>query len=97
MKHFFIGLALLISLVVQAQLKSPAQFLPGYGRQVTYHYQVENYFSYLVQNSAYIQHKPYGQTNEERGLNAYYISTPQNLKDLENIRQNHLYQIGLAA
>ncbi|MXN90676.1 hypothetical protein GR160_05510 [Flavobacterium sp. Sd200] len=97
MKSFFISLILLFSFALQAQLKSPAQFLPGYGRQVTYHYQVENYFNYLVQNSNSIVHKPYGQTNEERGLNAYYISAPENLRNIENIRQNHLYQIGMAS
>ena len=95
MKQLLACLFICISLTVQAQLKSPAEFLPGYGKQVTYYHQVENYFSYLVQNSGYIQHKRYGQTNEERSLNAYYISTPENLKDLENIRQNNLYQIGM--
>lgn len=91
----YLSFFLLLTLSLQAQLKSPAEFLPNYGKHVTYYYQVENYFSYLVQNSTYIQHKPYGKTNEDRGLNAYYISTPENLKDIENIRQNHLYQIGL--
>jgi hypothetical protein len=96
MRYFLTSLLFIVSFALQAQLKSPAEFLPGYTKNVTYHYQVENYFRYLVQNSTYIQHKPYGQTNEERGLNAYYISTPENLKDLENIRLNHLYHIGLA-
>ncbi|KGO91230.1 M14 family metallopeptidase [Flavobacterium subsaxonicum] len=96
MKKLFSVFILLLSLTLQAQLKSPAEFLPNYGKQVTYYYQLESYFAQLVQNSDYIQHKPYGQTSEGRGLNTYYISTPQNLKDLENIRQNHLYQAGLS-
>lgn len=82
---------------MQAQLKSPADFLPAYGKHVTYHHQVEQYFSHLVENSQRIRHIPYGQTYEQRGLNAYLISSPENLKDLENIRQNHLYHIGMAA
>ena len=96
MKKLLSVFILLLSLTLQAQLKSPAEFLPNYGKQVTYYYQLESYFAQLVQNSEHIQHKPYGQTNEGRGLNTYYISTPQNLKDLENIRINHLYQAGLS-
>lgn len=96
MKKIFLC-ALLFTFSLQAQLKSPAQFLPNYGKQVSYYHQVENYFSHLVENSNFIQHKPYGMTTQERGLNAYYISTPDNLRNLETIRQNHLSKIGMGA
>lgn len=95
MKSLFLSLILCFTLSLQAQLKSPADYLPNYGKQVSYYHQVEGYFSYLVQNSTYIKHQPYGQTTEGRGLNAYYISTPENLAELENIRQNNLYNIGM--
>jgi hypothetical protein len=95
MKNVFFVITLVFSVALQAQLKSPEEFLPSYGKTVSYYYQVENYFGHLVQNSEYIQHKPYGQTTQERGLNVYYISTPENLRDLENIRLNNLYQIGM--
>jgi len=95
MKQFIVSLTLFLSLTLQAQLKSPAEFLPEYGKHVTYYYQLEAYFAQLVQNSNMIQHTVYGQTYEGRNLHAYYISTPENLKDIENIRQNHLNQIGL--
>ncbi|AWH85480.1 hypothetical protein HYN59_10280 [Flavobacterium album] len=95
MKQYFYALTLLFSITLQAQLKSPAEFFPNYGKQVSYYYQLENYFGYLIQNSGMVVHKPYGLTNQERGLNAYVISTPENLKELENIRLNHLYSIGM--
>lgn len=95
MKHFFSAFVLLFSIAVQAQLKSPSEFLPNYGSQVSYYHQLESYFQHMVQNSDMIQHKPYGMTNQQRSLNAYIISTPENLKDLENIRLNHLYTIGM--
>lgn len=96
MKKLFFSLLFLFTLTLQAQLKSPSEFIPSYGSQVSYYHQLENYFTHLTQNSDYILKKPYGYTYQERSLNVYYISTPQNLKDLENIRQNHLYQIGLS-
>jgi hypothetical protein len=95
MKYFYTILFLYFAFSLNAQLKSPAEFLPSYGKQVSYYHQVENYFNYLVQNSTYIEHKAYGQTNEERSLNVYYISSPENLKEIESIRQNNLYSIGM--
>lgn len=96
MKQLFFAIIFLFAITVNAQLKSPAEFSQSYGKTASYYHQVENYFEHLVQNSEYIQHKSYGQTTQERSLNVYYISTPENLRDLENIRQNNLYQIGMA-
>lgn len=95
MKHFLYALVLLSGITLQAQLKSPSEFIPNYGRQVSYYHQLESYFAHLAQNSDMVIHKPYGQTNQERGLNAYIISTPENINDIENIRNNHLYNIGM--
>ena len=79
MKYSFATIIYFFTLIVSAQLKSPSDFLPDYGRHVTYYHQLENYFDYLVQNSDYIKQQPYGQTPEGRNLTAYYISTPENL------------------
>ena len=81
--------------VSQAQPKSPYAFLPNYGKHVTYYHQVEQYFQHLVTSSDWIQYQKYGETSQERNLNAYYISSPENLKNLEEIRKNHLNSIGL--
>nr|WP_322624749.1 M14 family zinc carboxypeptidase [uncultured Flavobacterium sp.] len=95
MKYCFATIICFFTLIVSAQLKSPSDFLPDYGRHVTYYHQLENYFGYLVQKSDYIKQQPYGQTPEGRNLTAYYISTPENLKDIESIRQGHLATTGL--
>lgn len=97
MKKIFFGLALLFSLTIYAQLESPSQFLPNYGTHVSYYHQLENYFSHLTSNSEYILHNQYGETAQERSLNVYFISTPGNLKELENIRQTNLYNTGMGS
>lgn len=78
-----------------AQIKSPAEFLPNYGKQVSFYSEIESYYAHLVANSNMIKHNPYGFTSQGRTLNTYYISTPENLKNLESIRENHLYAIGM--
>ncbi|HQV36839.1 MAG TPA: M14 family zinc carboxypeptidase [Flavobacterium sp.] len=95
MNRIYSFLFLFIGCFCFSQPKSPSEFLPNYGKQVTYYHQVEAYFQQLVQNSDWIQYQKYGETNQERNLNAYYISTPENLKNLEEIRKNHLNAIGL--
>ena len=97
MKQFFAAIALFFSISINAQLKSPGEFLPNYGKTVSYYHQVESYFGHLTQNSQYIQQKNYGQTTQERNLNVYYISTPDNLRELENIRLTNLNQIGMSS
>ena len=96
MKYLFSAVALVISLFVNAQLKSPSDFLPNYGKTVSYYHQVEDYFDHLAQNSDMIKKQNYGQTTQERNLNVYYISTPENLRNLEDIRTTNLNQIGMS-
>ncbi|WP_343616807.1 M14 family zinc carboxypeptidase [Flavobacterium sp.] len=79
-----------------AQLKSPSEFIPNYGKQISYYHEVENYFDYLTENSALIKKQKYGMTNEQRDLNLYFISSTENLKNLEQIRINNLASIGLS-
>ena len=95
MKYPVAALFLFFTFLLHAQLKSPADFLPEYGQNVSYYHQLEDYFAYMSQNSTYIQHQQYGQTNEGRGLHAYYISTPENLKNIDAIREGHLNSVGL--
>lgn len=94
MKKIFLTV-LFFTTILNAQLKSPGQFLPGYGKQVSYYHELERYFEHLTQNSQYIKHQPYGQTNQQRNLNAYIISTPQNIDNLDLIRNGHLASIGM--
>lgn len=84
-----------LSVLTTAQIKSPEEFLPNYGKQVSYYHQVEDYFEHLTLNSNQIKHYRYGVTYQERNLNVYFISSSENIKNLDIIRQNHLYEIGL--
>ena len=95
MKRIYFLFLFLSVLTTTAQPKSPFEFLPNYGKNVTYYHQVEHYFQHLVASSDWILYQKYGETSQERNLNAYYISSPENLKILEEIRKNHLNSIGL--
>lgn len=95
MNRYLIAVLLFTITYSWAQPKSPYEFLPNYGKQVSHYHQVEAYFQQLVNESDWIKHEKYGETTQERNLNAYYISTPENLSNLEKIRKNHLHEIGL--
>ena len=98
MKKIFFSFCILLSALfsVQAQVQSPAEFLPTYGKQITYYHQVENYFKQLTEKSTLIKQQKYGMTAEQRDLNVFFISTPENLANLEQIRNNNLAAIGLS-
>ena len=87
---------MILGATLQAQIKSPSEFLPNYGKQITFYHQTEAYFGHLVKESSFIKHQVYGQTNEERNLNVYFVSTPENLANLDQIRNNNLSAIGLS-
>jgi murein tripeptide amidase MpaA len=75
-----------------AQLKSPDEYL-GYrlGDHFTPHWKVVDYFKNVAANSpSMVKLQQYGQTNEGRPLMVAFVSTAENIQNLENIRQNNL-------
>ncbi len=77
---------------VIAQLQSPAQFL-GYklGTRFTQHYKIVDYFRYVAQTKPeLVKFQQYGETNEHRSLFVVFVSSPSNIKNLEQIRENNL-------
>jgi hypothetical protein len=77
---------------VQAQLKSPEEFL-GYkvGSRYTPHWKIVNYFYHVAANSGTtVKLEKYGETNEGRPLLATFISSAENMQRLEAIRNNNL-------
>lgn len=85
-------LALSPVLFVQAQVKSPDDFL-GYelGSHFTPHHKVAEYFRVTAAaSSKNIKLIEYGKTNEGRPLLAAVISSPENIGKLEQIRANNL-------
>jgi hypothetical protein len=77
---------------VNAQLRSPDDFL-GYklGTRYTPHWKIVNYFNHAVANATGLMKiQVYGETNEGRPLLLAFISSSENIINLENIRKNNL-------
>ncbi|HEY9185041.1 MAG TPA: M14 family metallopeptidase [Salegentibacter sp.] len=74
-----------------AQLQSPSDFL-GYelGTQFSRHADVVNYFEHLAKESPLIAYHSYGKTNERRPLTYAIVSSEENIRNLEQIRNRHL-------
>ncbi|WP_409151738.1 M14 family zinc carboxypeptidase [Sphingobacterium sp. BS-2] len=92
MKKILAILACFISTLSLAQIKSPAEYL-GYqvGTKVTPHWKVLEYYQYVAdQVPNQVKMESYGETPEGRPLKVFYISSAQNIGNLENIRTNNL-------
>ncbi len=92
-KLFCAGFLLLTTFILSAQsIPSPQQFL-GYelGEHFTPGYKIVNYFNAVAQAApSMVKVQKYGETNERRDMIVAFISSPQNIQNLENIRQNNL-------
>ena len=94
---FIITLGIASSASAEGQnLKSPTDFL-GYplGSKFTYHHKVIDYFDYVESQSNRVRLYQYGQTYERRELKVAYISSPENLNNIEVIRKNNIRRTGL--
>ena len=81
-----------ICIQTNAQTKSPEEFL-GYkvGEHFTPHYKIVDYFKHVAaQNPTLVSLQQYGKTNEGRPLYFSYISSAENIKNLESIRENNM-------
>ena len=94
-------LYLLLGLIVMfgqghAQTKSPADFL-GYelGDRFTPHHWVMAYFHHVAENNSNMVLKEYGKTNELRPLLVAFISSQENIDQLETIRTDNLKRAGM--
>ena len=97
-----LSLIVLISLLsynstYSQDIKSPSEFL-GYelGTHFSRHNQVLDYFKYVSSESPnQVVLEKYGETNERRPLYVTYISSAENIKNIENIRVNNLKHAGI--
>lgn len=100
MKKFVLVLSTLVSLsaVAQPKLQSPAEFL-GYelGDRFTRHHRVVEYFKHIDDAAANVQVQQYGETYEHRPLIYAIIASPDNFKNIEQIRLDNLKRTGLIA
>lgn len=81
-----------------AQVQSPEQFL-GYkpGERYTPHFNVVNYFRHVAGAATkMVKLEQYGKTNEGRPLLLAFVSSEENVGNLENIRKNNLRLAGSA-
>ncbi|MGC1472729.1 MAG: M14 family metallopeptidase [Psychroserpens sp.] len=88
---------LLTSIALAQSLQSPSQFL-GYdiGTKFTRHHEVVDYFNHVQsENPKQVKLETYGKTNERRPLMLAYISSEENLSNIEDIRKNNLKNIGI--
>ncbi len=99
LRNYVLLLLVMISSTSMAQnLTSPQEFL-GYkvGTKFTQHYKIVDYFKAVASaRKDMVVTETYGTTNEGRELMLAYISTPENIANLETIRNNNLRLAGLA-
>lgn len=100
MKKTSVFLFVLLSslFVSKAQnLQSPSEFL-GYelGTEFSRHHQVVDYYKMVAaQRPSQVKLEKYGESYERRPLYTAIISSEENIKNLETIRQNHLKNAGI--
>ena len=81
----------------QTKLQNPAEFL-GYelGDRFTRHYRMVEYFNHVAEaNPGTVRVQQYGETYEHRPLIYAIITSPDNFKNLEQIRQDNLRRAGM--
>jgi len=87
----------ILSVMKGQKIETPDNFL-GYelGTQFTYHHKAVEYCKYLAEVSPNVEYKSYGSTNEGRPLGVCFVSSEDNLKNLEQLRINNLIRTGLS-
>jgi hypothetical protein len=97
-KSLLLVFVLCAGTLLAQKLQSPAQFL-GYeiGTRFTRHHKVVDYFKYVSSTLSNVQLEKYGETNENRPLYLSYISSQENINNIESIRKTNLAQIRILA
>ena len=82
--------------LAQSAIQSPEEYL-GYelGTRFTRHSKVIDYFEYVAEQSDRVSIELYGETYEGRPLVTAYVSSPENMARLEEIRVDNLRRAGL--
>ncbi|WP_456424250.1 M14 family metallopeptidase [Lutibacter sp.] len=85
-----------IASIYSQNIKSPSEFL-GYelGSHFTRHSKVIAYFNYISNTSKNVKLEKYGKTNENRPLYVSYISSEDNINNIEEIRKDNLKRTGI--
>jgi hypothetical protein len=93
----FLILFLSINVFSQQKLLSPKEFL-GYelGDRFTRHHRVLEYYKHVADVMPNVDLVQYGETNEYRPLVYAIVTSPENFKNLEEIRINNLRRASLS-
>ena len=86
-----------ISVTIAQNIQSPSEFL-GYelGTKFSRHAQVVDYFQHVETTvPKQVKMEKYGETYERRPLYVTYISSEENMRNLETIRENNLKNAGI--
>lgn len=86
-----------LTLTMAQNTQSPSDFL-GYelGTKFSRHHQVVDYFKHIEANNASrVKLVQYGETYERRPLYVAYVTSEENMRNLETIRQNNLKNTGI--
>ncbi len=88
--------AILLNINLLAQIKSPDEFLPHrLGERFTPHFRLVEYFEEVAKSAtATVKLAPIGATHEDRPQFLAIVSSPENIANLEQIRQQHLRGAG---
>ena len=91
-----ISLLTFLPVLLFAQIQSPASF-HGYelGEKFTRHHQVVDYYNHLADNSDQVVLQQYGKTYEDRPLVLAFVSSKENIENLETIRLDNLRRAGI--
>jgi len=84
------------NLKAQDIINTPQAFL-GHeqGSHFSHHHQIINYFEHVADNSDQVQLKKYGETYEGNPLILAFLSSKENIKQLDSLRLDNLKKAGL--
>jgi hypothetical protein len=95
--HVLLVVLISLSFAGGQKIQSPSKFL-GYelGTQFSRHHQVVDYFKHVAAGLPnQVKLEQYGETYERRPLYVAYVSSEENIRNLEAIRQNNLKTAGI--
>ncbi len=78
-----------------AQIPKPTDFLSGYTTAFTPHHQLVDYFEAVAETSPRVQLYEYGRSYEGRPLLVAFVSSSDNIRNLQAIRTAHLSRSGI--
>lgn len=98
MNKLFLGLCFSwLSLFAFSQEQLTVESYLGYevGTTFTFHHEIVGYFQHVAANSEMVNYISYGKSNEGRDLGVAVISSPENLKNLDQLLKNNRINTGL--